>query len=174
MLALAAFLLITGVLLTSCKSPAEKVEAAQNNVNAANKDLDVANKEYMQDIEKYRKETGEKITANEQSIVDFKARIEHEKKDAKADYNEKIAGLEQKNSDLKKKMDDYKSEGKEKWEAFKTGFGHDMDDLGKALKDLKDDMSNTVGSNIPNDTNTTVANDNKSGVRVNYREHQIY
>ena len=135
-LALAVFAIITGAILTSCNTPAEKVKDAQTNVTQANKDLDAANKEYLADIENYRKETADKITANDKSIVEFKARIEHEKKATKAEYNKKLTELEQKNSDLKKKLDDYKSDGKEKWETFKAEFSHDMDELGKAFKDL--------------------------------------
>lgn len=123
-------------ILTSCNTPAEKVENEQNNVTAAKEGLDKASKGYQADIESYRKETAAKVVANDQSIAEFKARIEHEKKDAKADYNKKIAELEQKNSGVKKKMDDYKAEGKEKWELFKEEFSRDTDELGNAFKNL--------------------------------------
>lgn len=135
-LVLLVFTVITGAIFTSCRTPAQKVENAQNNVTEANKDLDKANQEYLADIEKFRKETADKIAANDKSIAEFKARIENDKKDAKADYNKKIAELEQKNSDMKKKLDDYKAEGKESWEKFKTEFSHDMEELGNAFRDL--------------------------------------
>ncbi len=127
---------ITGAILTSCNTAAEKVEKAQENVMDANKDLADANKEYQEDIENYRKETADKITVNSQIIADLKAKIEHEKKEAKTDYKKIIAELEQKNNEMKKKMDDYKAEGKEKWEKFKAEFNHDMDELGAAFKGL--------------------------------------
>ena len=76
---------IAGVIFTSCNTPKQKVENAQNNVTEANKDLDKANQEYLVEIENYRKETADKIAANDQSIVEFKARVEHDKKEAKAD-----------------------------------------------------------------------------------------
>jgi F0F1-type ATP synthase membrane subunit b/b' len=135
-LTLAVSTLLTGAILTSCSSPAEKVENEQKNVEEANKDLDKANKEYLADIENYKKEKADKIAANEQSIAEFKTRMENKKKDAKDDYKKKIAELEQKNSDMKKKMDDYKAEGKEKWEEFKAEFTRDMEELGNAFKDL--------------------------------------
>ena len=135
-LSLAASALIAGAILTGCNTPAQKVENAENNVKEANKELDQANEEYLADIESYRKDTADKIAANNRSIAEFNARIEHEKNDAKADYKRKIAALEQKNSDMKKKMDDYKVEGKEKWEKFKMEFSHDMEEIGKAFKDL--------------------------------------
>ena len=135
-LVLATSTLITGAFLTSCNSPAEKMENAQNNVIEANKDLDKASDEYLADFDKYKKEADEKIAANDKSIADFKTRIENKKKEAKVDYKNKIAELEQKNSDMKKKIDDYKVEGKEKWEMFKKDFSKGMDEIGNALKDL--------------------------------------
>jgi septal ring factor EnvC (AmiA/AmiB activator) len=130
----AAFL--TSILLTSCSTPAEKVVKAGENVTEANKDLDKATKEYEADIEACRKQTAEKIEANNKSIADFNVRIEHEKKEVKAEYHKKMAELEQKNSDMKKKMDDYKADGKENWEKFKTGFNSEMEALGVEFKEL--------------------------------------
>lgn len=134
--AMAAGIFLTGVILTSCNTPAEKVENAENKVAEANKDLDKANAEYLADVANYKKATADKIEANEKSIAEFKARIANEKNETKADYDKKIVELEQKDSDMKKRMDDYKVEGKEKWEIFKAEFSHSMDELGKAFKDL--------------------------------------
>ena len=127
---------ITSTLLLSCETKAGKVENAENNVIEANQDLSKANEAYLIEVEAYKKETSEKITANEKSIADFKLRIEQEKKEAKSDYKKKIAALEEKNNDMKKTMDDYKAEGKDKWESFKAEFNHDMEELGKAFSDL--------------------------------------
>lgn len=135
-LTLVASTFITGTILTSCSSPAQKVENAENNVMEANQDLDKANEKYLEDIETYRKESADKIAANDKSIAEFKTRIANEKKEAKADYENKIAKLEQKNSDMEKKMDNYQAEGNEKWESFKREFNHDMDELEQSLKDL--------------------------------------
>ncbi len=133
-LALAACTFIGSSFLTSCTTPAEKVDNAQTNVVEAKKDLALANQEYLAEIEIYRKEEANKITANEQSIADFKARVAKEKKEVKADYEKQIAELEQKNSDMKKRLDVYKADSKEQWVKFKTEFGADMDNLGKAFK----------------------------------------
>jgi hypothetical protein len=135
-LMLAAFAVMAATTLTGCNSPAKKVEEAQNDVKEANKDLAKANEEYLADIESYRKETAEKIAANDKSIAESNARIKEQKREAAVDYKMKIAKLEQTNSDMKKHMDEYKAEGKEKWEKFKTEFNHDMEELGKAFKDL--------------------------------------
>ena len=135
-LALAVFTFIASTSILSCNSPAEKVENAETDVVDANKDLDKANADYLAEVESYKKETAEKIAANEQSIKEFNARVADEKKDARVEYKQKIAELEQKNTDMKKKLDDYKQDGKENWAKFKTEFNHDMDELGKAFKDL--------------------------------------
>lgn len=132
-LVLAAFTFITGAILINCNTPAEKVDKAEKNVVEAHQDLDKANQEYLADVEKYRKETADKIAANDKSIAEFKARIAHEKIDAQVAYQKKIAVLEQKNSDLKKKIDAYKAESKEQWELFKAEFSKDMDELGTAF-----------------------------------------
>ena len=127
---------IVGSFLTSCTSPAEKVENAQTKVEDAKKDLADANQAYLMEIENYRKETGDKITANEQSIAEFKAEVAKAKKDVKAGYEKQIVELEQKNSEMKKKLGEYKAENKENWVKFKTEFGADMDNLGKAFKEF--------------------------------------
>lgn len=124
------------IAVVSCNSPVEKVKNAQEDVAVANANLDKANQEYIADILSYRKEVAQKIEANNVSIAEFKVRIEHEKKETRAEYIKKMEELEMKNSDAKKKMDEYNQEGKENWEKFKTEFNHDMEELGKAFKDL--------------------------------------
>ena len=127
---------ISGIILISCNNSSQKVDKAQKDVIEANKNLEDANKEYLADMEIYRTETANRIAANDQSIVELKAKIANDKKIAKADFKKKVAELEQKNSDMKKKMDEYKADGKENWEQFKTEFSRDMDELGNAFKDL--------------------------------------
>lgn len=124
---------ITAIAITSCTSSEQKVENAKAEAIEAAANLNNANEEYIADMESYRKTTAERIEANNQSIAEFKKRIENEKKEAKADYNKRIEELEKKNSDIKKKMDDYKAEGKSNWESFKAEFSRDMDELGNAI-----------------------------------------
>lgn len=135
-LLLAIQIIIVGTILSGCNTPAENVENAKNEVKQANENLREANKEYLADIEKYRKEVAIKIAENDKSMADFKARIETNKKNANIDYKDRIAKIEQKNSDMKKKMDNYKAEIKNKWQDFKYEFTRDMDELSKDLKDL--------------------------------------
>ncbi len=133
---IAVLSLLSGLIITGCNTPSEKVENSAKEVEKANQNLNEANLQYEEDFNTYRSEISNKIAANEQSVVDFKARIENEKSEAKFEYNKKIEVLEKKNSDMKKKLADYKADGKEHWESFKTEFNHDMDELGSAFKDL--------------------------------------
>lgn len=127
--------LVAGSFLMSCTQK-QKVENAENNLVQANEELNKAKGDYVTEVENYRKETIERIRANERNAIEFKKRIENDKKDARADYNEKIAVLEIKNRDLRRKMNDYRATSKENWSSFKTEFNHDMDELGKAFNDL--------------------------------------
>jgi len=77
-LVLSAFAMMAAMSLTSCNSPAKKVEDAQNDVKEANKDLAKANEEYLEDMESYRKETADKIAANDRSIAEFNSRIKEQ------------------------------------------------------------------------------------------------
>jgi uncharacterized protein YaaN involved in tellurite resistance len=132
-LILASGLFISTTLFTSCNSSAQKVEDAKENVSEANADLNKANEEYISDMNNYKAVANEKITANEESIVQFKKRIENEKQEAKAEYNKKINALEAKNTDIKKKLADYKADGKANWELFKAEFTREMHEIGNAI-----------------------------------------
>lgn len=121
---------------TSCNSPSQKVDNAQTDVRDAQEDLAKAQQAYIDDVQNYRLQTAERITANNQAIADFNARIVMEKADAKAEYQMKITELEKKNSDMKRRLDDYRAESKDEWATFKNEFNRDMDQLGTALKDL--------------------------------------
>jgi hypothetical protein len=131
-----AWATITGLTITSCNTPAQKVEIAQNTVNEAEQNLNEANQAYLADIEKFRKEADDRIALNNKSIAEFNTRMESEKADAKADYKKKIREIEKRNTDLKKKMDDYKAESKDQWDKFKTEFSKDMEELGQAFKNI--------------------------------------
>lgn len=138
-LLLLTFSCMTGALITSCKTPTQRVEGSRDNVEAAqehvavaNEELEQANEAYMADMKAYRLITAEKIEANEASIATLNTR----KQDAKADYNTKVAELEMKNRELKMRMDTYQVSDQDKWAAFKAAFNRDIDALGESLKDL--------------------------------------
>ena len=66
---ISALLLLSAVTFTQCNTPAEKVENAQENVNEANKNLDKANEDYLTDVANYKKETADRIAANDKMIA---------------------------------------------------------------------------------------------------------
>ena len=82
-LALTASAFITGAVVISCNTPTQKVENAQENVEVANKDLDKANEEYLADVAAYRKETAERIAANNKSVAELNERIDKSMDDSK-------------------------------------------------------------------------------------------
>jgi DNA repair exonuclease SbcCD ATPase subunit len=136
-------LVSASLLFTGCSTSADKVENAKQDVTDAKADLrdakaDLkdANREYLADVESYRRETAEKIEDNNQSIIAFKARIKNEKAEASENYKKKLAELERKNADMKKRMEDYQADGKDNWETFKMEFNRDMESLGLAFKNL--------------------------------------
>jgi hypothetical protein len=133
---ISTLLLIILSIFTACNTPAKNVENSADAVIEANEELNEANKNYEEDLAKYKQETYQKLSENEQSAANFRARIATEKKEAKEDYDIKIAELERRNSDMKKRMEDYKGDSKEKWESFKNEFNNDMNELGTAFKNL--------------------------------------
>ncbi len=135
-LTLAVSVFVTSALLAGCSSPAEKVVDAQSDVAQANQNLDKANDAYLADMDKYRKETTDRINANKKSIADFRARVAEDKAATRAEYYKKLDDLEQKNTDMQKSLDDYKADGKDKWEAFKKDFSNGLDGVGNSFKDL--------------------------------------
>src|ERR1035437_8136358 len=110
-LTLAASVFMAGAVLMSCQSSGKKVENAENNLQDAKnnvvdarQDLNKAKMDSVNEYQKFKKESDEKITAHEKSIAEFKAKIADEKKENRAVYEKKLAKLEQKNSDMKKKL----------------------------------------------------------------------
>ncbi|MFA9289853.1 MAG: hypothetical protein ACEQSF_01315 [Solirubrobacteraceae bacterium] len=124
-----ALVVASGFIFTACKTPTKKVENAAEKVIEAKDDLYKQNKEFLLEVEEYKKSTIDKIIANEKNIEDFNLRIATQKINAKEDYEKKIAKLNAKNLDLKKKINDFKSDNKENWEIFKSDFSREMDKL---------------------------------------------
>lgn len=124
------FLFMTSIVLTSCDSSEEKIEAAKTEVLEAQKKLDKAKEVLLAEVEIYKKETAEKIEANKKVFAELKTTMKNVKEGV-------VENLELKNRDLQTKIDLYRVEGKEKWEEFKLEFDHDMNELAKAVADLK-------------------------------------
>lgn len=131
-----AMAFIGATVITGCDNSAKKLEKAQNASMEADEDLVKARQDYLSDMEKFKKETDQRIAANKKSITQFEARVAKEKKETKEAYALKIAELEQKNTDLKKRLDNFKAMDQEQWDTFKMEFSKDLDELGKSFKDL--------------------------------------
>ena len=133
-----------GFIAIGCQSSSEKVENANKKVEEAREDLqeakEDANKVAMKvaDAEQwktFRTDTEVKIKANEDRIVELRAKIKKPGTAMDAEYAKRIDTLELKNKELKARMDNYETNQSD-WEEFKREFNHDMDELGQALKDL--------------------------------------
>lgn len=142
-LVLTVFLFVGGMMLTSCETPAQRVQNAESDVVEAEEDvveaeeeLSDAREDYLNDVERYKEETAERIEENNQRIAEFKERTEAEKNETRADYKTELARLEKQNNDLKSRLSGYSAEGKSKWETFKTNFARDMEQLGDEISDL--------------------------------------
>jgi DNA-binding helix-hairpin-helix protein with protein kinase domain len=128
-----------GGIVSSCSTPAEKVENAKEDVVGAKQELQTSKAAYEEDMVTFRELSDKKIADNKQNINNFNKRIANQKAEARMVYEKKIAALDGKNSDLKKKMDDLKVESEADWKRFKTEFSRDMDDLGIAINELNAD-----------------------------------
>jgi chromosome segregation ATPase len=129
---------IAAAILTGCQSSGTKVENAEQNVQDAKDKVEVAQQELNQaikdSIQQFRKDEAERISANEKSIVEFKAKIAKEDQESKARNEQRLAELEQQNRDMKTRLEQFKEDTKDNWEAFSFKFKHDMDNLGQAFK----------------------------------------
>ncbi|MBN1183637.1 MAG: hypothetical protein JXB49_15205 [Bacteroidales bacterium] len=140
LLILALSVFMAGTILNGCKSSADKVEDAQMKVQDAEDKVKEARLQLDQAVKdsiiKFKEESEEKISEQENIIAEFKEKLINEKKANRAIYEKKLAELEQKNSEMKAKLEQYREEEQDKWSAFKDDFNHDMEELGKALKNF--------------------------------------
>ncbi len=139
-----ALLIIAGSAFTSCKSPAEKADDAQAEVQDAQQDLNEAQNEANTEAEKvataeewqmFKTEAEAKIRSNEVRINELTIQMNKPGEVFDALYKKRIQTLEQQNRDLKNRIDAYDRSHTD-WETFKREFNHDMDELGEALKNL--------------------------------------
>jgi len=130
-------MLVAGTLLTSCKSPTQKEEAAQAKVDEAQQDLNAAQVKVASQEEwaTFKIESELKINDNEIRIAELKVKMKKPGKVFDALYQKRIDDLEKRNLDMRVRMETYEKSQSD-WESFKTEFNHDMDELGKSLKDL--------------------------------------
>lgn len=122
--------LFAGLVITSCKSPSEKIKDAKENLSQANDKLDKA---IADSIESERKQLAMEISKNEITIVQIREKIAKENSLKKAKYEEFLGELEKRNNELKQELIDYKVTKAEDWYKFKTEFKSDVDKLGDAF-----------------------------------------
>ncbi|MBN1819569.1 MAG: hypothetical protein JW833_02570 [Prolixibacteraceae bacterium] len=140
---LAVTVFIAGILVTSCNSPSQKIENAEENVLDAKEavidaqsDLNLALQDSVTEFQQFKTEFQNQIIANEKTIAGLKLSIAGASQDNKVLYEKKLAELEEKNSDLKIKLGEYQEGETDQWQTFKVEFKHDMDELGKAFSDF--------------------------------------
>lgn len=126
----------TGILVTGCNSPSEKIHNAKDNVTEAKNELNEAQEDYAADMLRFKEEMGIKIQENEKTISEINLKIEQNKATRRADYLTQIALLEQSNKELKLRMTEYKADSKDNWQKFSSEFVRDLDKLGLALKNF--------------------------------------
>lgn len=127
---LAATGLLAGILISGCASSSDR-EVATSKQEARE-----ARAEHRAEWKAFKRESEQKIDANQAKIDEFKEKMDNAGPERKARYADRVAKLEQKNSDLRKRLEGYQDREPSKWEEFKTNFKHDMDGVGEAMSDL--------------------------------------
>jgi ribosomal protein S20 len=139
-LTIVASAFIAATVMTACQSSVKNVEDAQANVQDANARVVVANKELDQAIRdsilQFRKESEDRIIANEKEIADFRVKIAKQNREDRVRNEQKLAELEQQNRDMRTQLAEFRDESKDNWVAFRVKFKHDMDNLGHAFKNF--------------------------------------
>lgn len=120
----------------SCSSQTEEITKAEQEVKEANRNLELANKEYLEDIEDYKRETEMKINSNKASIAKLRSEKKEANKELNQEKNEKIGELEERNNKMEQKMKAYQANSNDNWEDFKSEFAREMDELGTSLNNL--------------------------------------
>jgi len=141
---IAVLALAAGTFVSSCDTPAQKVDNAETNLNDAKQDLRDAKSDANSEARKaamaeewraFKSEAELKIKANETRIAELKSKMKNSGKTADALYEKSIDALEQRNKALEARIDAY-GRGQSDWDSFKREFNHDMDGLGQAFSDL--------------------------------------
>ncbi|MBK9105666.1 MAG: hypothetical protein IPL92_14135 [Saprospiraceae bacterium] len=141
---LIAMVILAHAVFTGCQSSADKLEAANQNVEKEKQDLQEAQKDAnavavkvanAEEWAAFKTESEVKIKDNQIRIDELKVKMSKPGKTFDAMYAKNIENLEQKNKDLKARIGAYEANQSD-WDSFKREFNHDMDELGQALRDL--------------------------------------
>ena len=132
--------------LNSCKSNAEKVEDAQEDVIdakenelEAEKELHEAKTDSVSDYERLKAETKVIVATNKTRIAEFEVKLKQETTQNKAKLQKRIDALEAKNDELEKDIDSFSASTKEKWQTFKARVKKSTDDIEKDIEEYKDE-----------------------------------
>lgn len=140
----AVITLLAAAVFTGCKSPDDKVEAAEDKVENAKEDLkeevkdanaDAVKKANAEEWKEFKSKSNEEIKENEKKIAELKVKLKKPGKMLDPMYEKRIANLEEKNRNLQAKLDGYETNQSD-WESFKAEFKHDMDEFGQAFRDI--------------------------------------
>lgn len=141
---LVASLFLSGAVFTSCKSDAEKVEDAQEDVVEAREDemdaqqdVNEARYDNASDYERFKADTKLVIAENETRIAEFKVKLKADTAENQKLYKEKIDMLEQRNDQLEDDIDDFKEGASEDWNAFRTRIEKSRDDINADIEAYK-------------------------------------
>jgi predicted nucleic acid-binding Zn-ribbon protein len=132
--------LVTGTILMSCQTPAQKEEAAETKVQSAKEDLKDAKQELNSEYPSFRKDAELQINDNDKQIASLRAKLDRPGKHPLDNARkQRIDDLEKRNADLRSRLYGYETEHSD-WAAFKVKFNHDKDNLRDAFKDFGDDL----------------------------------
>lgn len=138
-------------LMSSCNTPAEKEEAAQEKVVDAREDvleakddlkeaqIDAVQAEQKnataEEWKEFKRETDEMIQANRDRISELKANMKKSGQKMDAVYQANIDTLQARNNRLKDRINNYEKNQSD-WASFKREFNRDMEEIGNSLKNL--------------------------------------
>ena len=139
--------LISGTILMSCQTPAQKEKEAQENVTSAQQDLKGAQqdlkgaqKDLNAEYPGFRKDAEMQIADNETRIAKLRAKLDKPgKMPLDNARKQRIDDLEKKNADLRSMLNGYETERSD-WTAFKAKFNHAKDNVRDAFNDFGDDL----------------------------------
>lgn len=141
---LVASLFLAGAVVTSCKSNAEKVEDAQEDVvdakeneMDAQEDLNEAKYENASDYEQFKEATKLTIAENETRIAEFKVKLKAESAENQKMYQANVDMLEKKNDQLKDDINDFKEGAEQDWNEFKTRIQKSKNDIDADIEAYK-------------------------------------
>jgi len=125
--------ILTGMILTRCQTPAQKVESAKE-------DLKTANQELSDQYPSFKKDAEVRLAANETTIKELRSNL-NKSGNGKIDEDnkKKIDDLETRNSELRSVLYGYEGTRTD-WNTFKAKFNHDADNLSDAFKDFGKDL----------------------------------